>query len=61
MILYSLWAAVSSRQPLSPISSQGCSQFSYNGRVFRLTGYLNRQCIGEEIGSATCLEAPTTG
>ena len=48
----------------SPISSRGCSQYSFNGGgVFRLTGYLNRQCTGEEIirvngGSVTCLQAP---
>lgn len=48
----------------SPISAQGCSQFSYNGGgEWRLTGYLNRQCTGERIidvngGSVTCLEAP---
>ena len=54
----------SSRVGCSPISSSGCSQFSFNGAgVFRLTGYLNRQCTGPTIiavngGSVSCLEAP---
>ena len=48
----------------SPIFSRGCSQFSFNGGgVFKLTGYLNRQCTGEQIisvngGSVSCIEAP---
>ncbi|UDD59300.1 hypothetical protein AFCA_006722 [Aspergillus flavus] len=48
----------------SPINANGCSQFSFNGGgQWRLTGYLNRQCTGQEIirvngGSVTCLQAP---
>jgi hypothetical protein len=48
----------------SPISANGCTQYSFNGGgEWRLTGYLNRQCTGQEIlrvngGSVTCLRAP---
>lgn len=48
----------------SPIDSRGITRYSYDGGgQFRLTGYLNRQCTGEEIirvngGSVTCLDAP---
>jgi hypothetical protein len=48
----------------SPISGNGCTQYSFNGGgEWRLTAYLNRQCTGQEIlrvngGSVTCLRAP---
>lgn len=57
-------AGGSSSVGCSPISSRGCTRYSYNGGgAFRLTGYLNRQCTGQRIitvngGSVTCLDAP---
>ena len=54
----------SSNQGCSPIDSRGVTQYSYNGGgAFKMTGYLNAQCTGEELvsvngGSVTCLEAP---
>jgi hypothetical protein len=54
----------SSAVSCSPVDSRGITRYSYNGGgQFRLTGYLNRQCTGEEIirvngGSVSCLDAP---
>ena len=47
-----------------PICSRSCTRYTYNrGGQFKITGYLNKQCTGEEIisvngGSVSCLDPP---